>query len=149
VSSKICTILHIMYKDIGERLKKLRGDKSQKAFADMLGISLRSYICYEHGERPPTVEVLTRLAETTDANADWILGVKKPAEPTTFQVAEPPAEPYNDELKAFLKDTTIANIIKNLRVLCTEDHRSVLHSVEQMRLLKELLADREKKNKDE
>ena len=42
------------YKEIGNKIKLLRGDgQTQEQFAALLGISLRAYQRYEHGERLP------------------------------------------------------------------------------------------------
>ena len=46
----------------GEILKKLRGNKSQQAIADEIGITKSSWAMYERNERMPRDEVKVRIA---------------------------------------------------------------------------------------
>lgn len=50
-------------KIIGERLKRLRGDKSQEEVAVDLGISFSAYAKYEQGIRIPRDEIKLKIAE--------------------------------------------------------------------------------------
>lgn len=50
-------------KDIAERLRALRGDKSRAEVAEACGISISALTMYEIGERVPRDEVKTRLAK--------------------------------------------------------------------------------------
>lgn len=47
---------------IGERLRKLRGSRTEKEVAAGVGITLVSLGCYERGERIPRDEVKIRFA---------------------------------------------------------------------------------------
>lgn len=47
---------------IPERLRNLRGDKSQKEVAEAIGISQSSYAMYETGDRVPNDENKRKLA---------------------------------------------------------------------------------------
>lgn len=49
-------------KRIGERLQKLRGDKTQEAVARDLGVSPSAVGMYESGERIPRDDVKIRIA---------------------------------------------------------------------------------------
>lgn len=49
-------------KAIGERLQKLRGDKTQEAVAKELGVSPSAVGMYENGERIPRDDVKIRIA---------------------------------------------------------------------------------------
>ena len=48
---------------IAERLKGLRGDRTQQAMADILGISQSTYAMYESGMRIPSDEKKLQIAE--------------------------------------------------------------------------------------
>jgi len=63
------------YKEVGNRLKILRdmNKLSQPQFATLLGISLRSYQRYEHGERLPGLKILPKVSEITLADATWVI----------------------------------------------------------------------------
>lgn len=47
----------------GEKLKELRGDRSQQEMADELGITKSSWAMYERNERIPRDEVKIRVAK--------------------------------------------------------------------------------------
>lgn len=49
-------------KEMGNRLKSLRGKKSQEEVAKALGVSLSSYAKYEMGIRVPRDEVKVKIA---------------------------------------------------------------------------------------
>lgn len=49
-------------KEIGQRLKDLRGDKMQKDVADAIGVTTMAISSYERGERVPQDEIKKRLA---------------------------------------------------------------------------------------
>jgi len=59
--------------EVAERLRKLRGNLSQKAFSEGLGIPFRTYQYYESGERVPKSHTLSKIAKLCDTTADWIL----------------------------------------------------------------------------
>ena len=61
------------YLSIAERLKKLRGDLSQKNFAMKIGVSHKGYQRYESGERIPRPHVLSKIAEKESVTVDWLL----------------------------------------------------------------------------
>ena len=63
---------------IGDRIKQIRGEQipaqSQTAMAKRTGVSLTTYIRYENGDRPPSVEFLQRLVKEFDGvAAGWLL----------------------------------------------------------------------------
>lgn len=47
---------------VGERLKALRGSRSQKEVADALGVSVMAVCQYESGKRMPRDEIKVKLA---------------------------------------------------------------------------------------
>ncbi|HEL4402422.1 TPA: helix-turn-helix domain-containing protein [Stenotrophomonas maltophilia] len=60
-------------RDIGERLRALRGDRSQKDFAELLGIGRTTLIRYEAGARQIDVELLVRLNLLFGTQPLWLL----------------------------------------------------------------------------
>lgn len=66
-------------KKFGQRLKELRGDKSQANIVEMMikktGISTTAQTLgrYERGERKPDLEIIEALATTFDVSADYLL----------------------------------------------------------------------------
>lgn len=50
-------------KTVGERLKTLRGSRSQKEVADAIGISQGAYANYELGIRQPRDSIKVRIAQ--------------------------------------------------------------------------------------
>jgi len=80
------------YKEIGRRLKALRGDLSQGEFARGVGVVQQQYGRYEKGRRRPPIDILARVATKTGASIDWILTGQKPRMdglPETLDVERP------------------------------------------------------------
>lgn len=61
--------------EVGARLKELRQRErlSQQAFADSLGVSVRTYQNYERGQRSVTKELLCALIDHYEIDASWLL----------------------------------------------------------------------------
>jgi transcriptional regulator with XRE-family HTH domain len=57
---------------IGERLRRLRGDKSMVEVAEAIGVTYSSYIKYERNERKPRAEVMHRIAKYYGKTIDSI-----------------------------------------------------------------------------
>ena len=60
----------------GKRLRKVRMDRhlTQQKLAEMIGLALRSYQCYEQGTREPPMDMLIKLSNTLDVSVDYLLG---------------------------------------------------------------------------
>ena len=60
----------------GKRLKELRKVNSYtiEQFADMVGISKSTLGYYENDKRMPDIEILARIADTLNVNADYLIG---------------------------------------------------------------------------
>lgn len=56
----------------GERMKKLRGNRSKQEVAKALGISFSSYVKYERGERTPRDSIKKRIAEYFGVTVSFI-----------------------------------------------------------------------------
>ena len=48
---------------VGERLRALRGERTQEEISKALGITKSSYAMYERGERTPRDEVKVRISK--------------------------------------------------------------------------------------
>ena len=59
-----------------ERLKELRTSRRlyQRDLAELLGISIRGYQCYETGEHEPGVKKLIALADYYNVSIDYLVG---------------------------------------------------------------------------
>jgi transcriptional regulator with XRE-family HTH domain len=57
---------------LSRRLKLVRGSRSQREFADSLGVSLTAYQHYEAGRRTPDVDALRAIA-TEGWSVDWLV----------------------------------------------------------------------------
>jgi len=74
-----------------ERLKELRGDKSQAEIARLLGVKQQNWARWENGVVFPGAETLHHICSTFHVSADWLLGLS----------ASPPDQPARkvDDLK--------------------------------------------------
>ena len=74
--------------DIGvftERLRKLRGERSQKEIAEGIGITQQTYGRYENGARKPDLEIIEAMARYHQVSADYLLGLNSDPTPD-FQI---------------------------------------------------------------
>ena len=60
-----------------ERLRELRGDRTQAVFAEMLGFSTTVYGRYEKGTREPSIDDLYRIGVKTCSSVDWLIGITR------------------------------------------------------------------------
>ena len=60
-----------------ERLKLLRKERRlfQRELAEMLGLSIRGYQCYETGEHEPGVKKLIAIADYYQVSIDYLVGL--------------------------------------------------------------------------
>ena len=61
-------------KDLASRLKIVRGKRSAKEFAALMGCSMQTIYRYEWGDRVPDERFLQELAERTGTSLDWLKG---------------------------------------------------------------------------
>lgn len=62
---------------IGERMKALRGNLSQREAANRVGMKQQQWRIYETGASSPGAKLITRICETFDCPSDWLLGLTK------------------------------------------------------------------------
>ena len=63
-------------KILSERLKALREGRRvyQKEMAELLGLSLRGYQCYEADESEPKLATLVAIADYYNVSTDYLMG---------------------------------------------------------------------------
>ena len=120
-------------KDLASRLKIVRGKRSAKEFATLMGCSMQTIYRYEWGDRVPDERFLQELAEKTGTSLDWLKGDSSdhiiPVENAPRKKASPSVKQYCLELEARLEKT-------ELRVESLEDERREL-AAENRRLYQE------------
>jgi DNA-binding transcriptional regulator YiaG len=58
---------------IGERIRELRGSRTQEDFAKLMAVSQAQLSKYELGQSAPPLGFLTRAAKDSGKSVDWIL----------------------------------------------------------------------------
>ncbi len=77
-----------MAQTIGERLRQIRGEKTQAEFADLLGIARKTLVRYEAGEREVDVDLILRLNLLFKVQPLWLLtGAFEPIAGTPLTVS--------------------------------------------------------------
>ena len=59
-----------MKENIGQKLVKLRGDKSREEVANAVGVSYNAIQMYENGQRVPRDDIKFRLAQYYNTSVD-------------------------------------------------------------------------------
>ena len=77
-----------------QRLRQLRGERSQREMAMLLNVEQASYAYYELGKRQPKLNDFTRICRVLNVSADWILGIND---------TQPQADPSVGERLALLR----------------------------------------------
>lgn len=59
----------------GKKLREVRMARhfTQQKLADIVGLALRSYQCYEQGVREPSLDMLVKLADALEVPTDYLL----------------------------------------------------------------------------
>ena len=59
-----------------QRLREMRMKReiTQQRMSELLNIALRSYQCYEGGDRNPSFDTLINIADILDVSIDYLLG---------------------------------------------------------------------------
>lgn len=63
---------------ISDRIRMLRGDNSRELFAKELGLSVRSLVNYELGDRTPNTDSVMLFSERLGISSDWLLFGEEP-----------------------------------------------------------------------
>lgn len=59
--------------NLGERIKKIRGEMTQKEFSELIGITQRAVINYEVSGRVPRKKILKAICEQLKVCEQWLL----------------------------------------------------------------------------
>ena len=62
--------------DFAKRLRELRGEVSREEFAKLIGVTPRTLINYEQGERLPKIDVIKLICSQLDVSSDWLISGK-------------------------------------------------------------------------
>jgi len=62
---------------IGQRMRILRGDLSQREAANRIGMKQPLWRVYEADRSKPGAELIVKICETFGCEADWLLGLEK------------------------------------------------------------------------
>lgn len=65
----------------GDRLESLRGPRTQKDFASILGLPINTYTNWVRGIREPSMNALINICTRLGVSADWLMGIDKTAAP--------------------------------------------------------------------
>ena len=84
-------------KSIGERMKEIRGDISQRQAAALVGIKPQNWNVYEKDQSTPGAEVVIRLCQHFGVSADWLLGLSEVR--TTSKTVDEAARGVRSRLK--------------------------------------------------
>jgi phage repressor protein C with HTH and peptisase S24 domain len=65
-----------LLKDLGLKIRELRGKENQKDFAQKIGSDQKALSRYENGRFMPPLEVLLKIKEVCNVTLDWLLAGK-------------------------------------------------------------------------
>ena len=106
-------------KTLSSRLRTLRDQTTQTAFASLLETKQTSYSGWETGVREPSLDKLRLIATKCNVSTDWLLGLTDERSAKIQIMADPALELKNAELEAKLKraDGEIAGLRHALELL--------------------------------
>lgn len=134
----------ILMEDIAARLKHVRGKRSARDFAALLGCSMQTVYRYEWGARVPDEQFLQEVAEKTGTSLDWLKGDNLdriiPVENSSHKKKSLSTKQYYAELEMRLEkaELKIEGLEEERRELATET-RSLYREKEQLLREKEEL----------
>lgn len=62
-------------KGFSDRLKEIRGDRTQQEVSDAIGITMVSLSRYETGKRIPDIQMLYKICVYYNVSSDYLLGI--------------------------------------------------------------------------
>ena len=93
-----------MATSLGERLKALRGKRSQDEFSQLIEININTLRGYEQGSRSPNADTIVGICEKTNTSPNWLLFGEGPmrrgeTDPAAASPAQPQAPPPEEDFK--------------------------------------------------
>lgn len=92
---------------LGERLKALRGTRSQASFGKDLGVSQPTVRNYENNDRLPDTDFIKNVCNRYNVTADWVLFGKE-SDPPTADAPSAPALEKTEAPRPDVRDDYIA-----------------------------------------
>lgn len=95
--------------DLGDRIKLIRGKRTQDAFASSIGIDRTTLSAYERGRREPDLKTLLVIANIGHVSLDWLAGRQNT--PSIEQ-----AQAYNDHKWYEVKELAHTHNVKPVKI---------------------------------
>jgi transcriptional regulator with XRE-family HTH domain len=128
---------------IGEKLKKLRGKKTQEEVAKAIGISRARYSHYENERSEPDSEILQKLADYYKVTIDYLLTGKELN--TYIEVAGKEVSLSKEEYKVFEEIKKHPNLWHDL---ATDPEKKVKQLIKIWNFIKKDLQEDEDEDED-
>lgn len=110
-------------KILGERLKKLRGKRTQEDISSSLGLSRARYSHYENDRVEPDTETLNKMADFYNVTIDYLLGRTDHPEPIDIDDEEISLAFYMSKIANEFPDINL--MFKDMESLTAEDMKEV------------------------
>ncbi|PKG28798.1 helix-turn-helix domain-containing protein [Cytobacillus horneckiae] len=108
---------------LGERLKKLRGKRTQEDISSSLGLSRARYSHYENDRVEPDTETLNKMADFYNVTIDYLLGRTDHPEPIDIDDEEISLAFYMSKIANEFPDINL--MFKDMESLTAEDMKEV------------------------
>lgn len=110
-----------MMTTIGERIRQVRGEKTQSEFAGLTSIPKNTLGRYERGEIIPGGEAISLLCKNIGIDPNWLLfgegpmrrGETAPAAPAAAPNEPPPAQPPEEDFKMVEMVTMTVEVLES------------------------------------
>ena len=60
-----------------KRVREVRGEKTLRAFAELVGCTATTLSAYESGQKNPSLEIVKGIAEKCEVSIDWLCGLSE------------------------------------------------------------------------
>jgi transcriptional regulator with XRE-family HTH domain len=111
---------------LGDRLKILRGGRSQTDFAREFGLIQQTYARWENNSREPSVDEILKVSHRCGVTTDWLLGVDdektEHAKPPVLRSTAPPQITQEGLENLILQNTELSHAAKDLG----ESHKQLI-----------------------
>ena len=113
---------------IGDRMKILRGNRTQEDIANLIGVSRSRYSHYENGRSEPDLAMLEKLADSYQVSIDYLLGRTNSTKVEIDMVAGGHEDNFTpeEEFEGFANDPELERWYKELPKNKEEDLQSLI-----------------------